>query len=196
MAGGRQKVPIVSVDEKGDIYGYYESVSEAAQLSGINRRYITDSLRIGRPRKGYRWVRESEYRKLWFEGRTDELSFSYKQMRFDAKVKAWRGLTEEQRKNRSRRLSESRKRIVKERPEIMEPSREAHRRPVLCINTGECFRSVVELGRTYGLNPSSVRSCISRGQRNKGYIVKYITKEEYEEYNKNRNQEKDRRNPD
>lgn len=189
MAGGRQKVPIVSVDEKGEVFGYYDSVSDAARLSGICRRYITESLRIGRPRKGYKWMRESEYRKLWFEGRTDELSFSYRQMRFDAKVKAWRNLTEEQRKIRSRRLSESRKRLARERPEVMEPSRESHRQPTLCVNTGECFKSVVDLSKAYGFKPSSVRTCVSRGLRHKGCIIKYITKEEYEEYNKRRNQE-------
>lgn len=177
--GGSPKVPIVAVSEKGDAVGYYESVSEAARTNRIFRRLITESLRTGKPYKGFKWMRESEYRDLWFEGRTDELSFSCKEMRSEEAVRRWKNLTKEQRESRRRNMSEARKRLAQERPDIMEPSREAHRQPVLCINTGECFNSIVEMAKAYGLNPASVRSSAARGYGNKGYIIKRISKEEF-----------------
>ena len=186
--GGLPKVPIVAVNGNGEVLGYYESISNAAQVCGIYRRLITESLRTGKLCNGVKWIRETEYRQLWFEGRTGELSFSRKQIRSDIAVRTWKNLTDEQRESRSRNLSKSRKKLVQERPEVMEPSRESHRKPTLCINTGECFRSAIDLARAYGLNPSSVRTCISRGLRNKGYIIKYITKEEYDQ---RRNKEED-----
>ena len=177
--GGLPKVPIVAVSEKGDAVGYYESVSEAARVNRIYRRLITESLRTGKPYKGFKWMRESKYRDLWFEGRTSELSFSCKEMRSEVAVRRWKNLTKEQRESRRRNLSEARKRLAQERPDIMEPSREAHRQPVLCINTGECFNSIVEMAKAYGLNPSSVRASAARGYGNKGYVIKHISKEEY-----------------
>ena len=179
--GGLQKVPIVAINGKGEVVGYYESISEASQANGIGRRLITEALRTGRLCSKVKWIRESEYRQLWFEGRTAELSFSSKQIRSEIAVRRWKNLTDEQRKSRSLNLSKARKKLIQERPDVMEPSRESHRRPVLCVNTGECFRSIVELSNAYGLNPASVRACALRGIRNKGYIIKHITKEEYDQ---------------
>lgn len=173
-------MPVVAVNGKGEAVGYYESVSEAAQTNGIYRRLVTESLRTGKPYKGFRWMRESEYRDLWFKGRTSELSFSCKAMRSEVAVRRWQNLTPQQRESRRMNLSKARKKLQKQRPDIMEPVREAHRQPALCVNTGECFRSVKELAVAYGLNPSSVRACASRGHKNKGYVIKYISKEEYE----------------
>lgn len=187
--GGLPKVPVVAVNEKGEAVGYYESVSEAAQINGIYRRLVTESLRTGKPYKGFKWIREEEYRKLWFEGRTLELSFSCEKMRSEVAFKRWRNLTQQQRESRRKNLSEARKKLQQQRPEVMEPTRDAHRQPALCINTGECFRSVVELANAYGLNPSSVRACVSRGHKNKGYVIKYITKEEYEHLKKQKTEE-------
>lgn len=178
--GGKPKKPIVAVNEKGEAASYYESVSQAAMVNGVFRRGITESLKTGAPYKGFKWMLESAYRELWFKGKTASLAFSCSRMRSDIALRRWRNMSDEKKKERSVKLSKARKKLISQRPEVMEPSRRVHRQPVLCVNTGECFPSIADLAKAYGLNPSSARTASYRGMKVKGYIIKRISKEEYD----------------
>lgn len=187
-----RKVPVVALKNNGDVAGYYTSIAEAARINGFSETGIHHAITSGGTSHRLKWMRESDYRKIWEERRTDELKYSYKQIKSDRARRSWSNASAEKRARRASNISKSRRKLVKERPEVMLEAIKAHRQPVLCVSTGECFESIKSFSDTYGLNRVSTTGAIRNGHRPGGMIVKKITKEEYEEYcNKKRNKEND-----
>lgn len=183
--------PIVAISQKGEILAYYDSIAEAARMNGFSGSSISNAISCGGTSYRVRWMKEAEYRNIWMEGKTGELKYSYKEMRSDRIRKGWRNSSSESRARRSANISKSKKKFVQEHPESMEKARKSHMQPVFCISTGEYFDSIKSFAEAYGLNRRTVTGNIWKGYRVHGMIVKKITKEEYEDYNKRRNQEKD-----
>ena len=185
---------VVAVNSKGNIAGAYKSISEAARINGFDRSAIGHAISTGCLSYKLRWMLEPDYRKLWFEGRTSELCYSFRQVAAEIGKKRWSNASEEARKRWRKSLSEAAKRKLKEHPEMLEKMNKAFCKPVLCITTDEVFESASAFARAYGSNPMVVSHNIRNGHKVWGkYAVKYITKEEYEDAI--RNQEKDSRNP-
>lgn len=160
-------------------------------MNGFSESSISNAISCGGTSYRVRWMKEADYRDIWMNGKTDDLKYSYKGMKSDRIRKGWRNLSPEHRERRKANISKSRKKFVAEHPESMENTRKAHLQPVFCISTGEYFDSIKSFAEAYGLNIRTVTGNIWKGYRVHGMIVKKITKEEYENYNKRRNQEKD-----
>lgn len=192
-----EKKAVVAISSKGNIAGAYESISEAARINGFDTSGISHALSKDYTYKKFKWMLESEYRKLWFEGRTDELCYTLHQRASDKVRRRWRNATEEERNSWRKSMSESAKRRMQELPGAMEQVRKAHCKPILCVNTDEVFDSVTAFSKVYGALPNVVSTAARKGYKVWGKLtVKYITKEEYEEHcNKTRNQGQDNGNP-
>lgn len=186
-----RKVPVVAVNNSGGVAGYYSSIAEAARVNGFSESAIHHAIASGGTSYRLRWMKEDDYRSIWEEGRTDELKYSYRQMNSDRVRRSWSSASSSKRSERSANISISRKKLVSEHPEVMAEAIKAHKQPVMCVSTGECFDSIKAFADRYGLNRISVTVAIRNGHRTGGLIVKKITREEYEVYNKKRNQEED-----
>lgn len=186
-----RKVPVVAVNNSGGVAGYYSSIAEAARINGFSESSIHHAITSGGTSYRLKWMKEEDYRSLWEEGRTDELKYSYRQMKSERARKGWSSTSGKDRSERIAKISRSRKKLVRERPEVMDKAVKAHRKPVMCVSTGECFDSIKAFADRYGLNRISVTVAIRNGHRTGGLIVKKITREDYEVYNKRRNQEED-----
>lgn len=185
---------VVAVNSKGNIAGAYKSISEAARINGFDGSGISHAISRGYTYKKLKWMLESEYRKLWFEGRTSELCYTLHERASNRVRKRWANASEESLKRWRKNMSESAKRKNREHPEVYEKVRIAHCKPVLCITTGEVFESAAACDRAFHVHPNITSQAIRRGYKIwSKYAVKYITKEEYEDAI--RNQEKDSRNP-
>lgn len=189
---GYRTKPIVAVGRNGEVLSYYESIAEAARMNGFSESAISYAISRGGTSHHIKWMKESDYREMWMNGRTDELSYSYRQMNSDRVRKGWQNASKEKRASRMANISMARKKLVKEHPEVMSATIKSHLQPILCISTGECFESIKAFAEKYGLNRVSATCNIQKGYKVRGLVAKKITKEEYEEYNKRRNQEKDR----
>lgn len=190
-----RKVPVVAVNNSGGVAGYYSSIAEAARVNGFSESSIHHAIASGGTSYRLKWMKEEDYRKIWEEGRTDELKYSYKQMNSDRARRSWSSASSKKRSERIANISKSRKKLVSEHPEVMAEAIKAHKQPVMCVSTGECFDSIKAFADRYGLNRISVTVAIRNGHRTGGLIVNKITKEEYEIYQKGRHQEEDWRNP-
>ena len=190
-----RKVPVVAVNNNGGVAGYYSSIAEAARINGFSETAIHHAITSGGTSHRLKWMKEEDYRKVWQEGRTDELKYSYRQMKSDRIRKGWNGVSEKRRSERVANIRRSKQRLVREHPEVMDNAVKAHRQPVMCVSTGECFDSIKAFADKYGLNRISVTGAIRNGHRPGGFVVRKITKEDYEIYNQKRNQEEDWRNP-
>lgn len=190
-----EKKGVVAVNSRGDVVGSYESICEAARVNGFDTAGISRSISRGVIYKRLKWMLETEYRDLWFAHKTDSLYYNIRQLRSDSSRKRWLNASQEKRNEWRKNMSLSAKKKIRECPEVYEACRRAHLKPILCTTTGEMFESAIEFGKAYNADPRVVRTAACKGYKVwRKYAVKYISKEDYEE--KNRNQEKDRRNPD
>lgn len=173
---------VIAVNSKGEVAGSYESMSEAARINGFNASGISHALSKGYTYKKFRWILESEYRKLWFEGSTANLCYSIRDRSSERVRKRWANASAEDKMRWRNKMSESAKRRIREIPGVMESVRKAHCKPVLCITTGEVFESAADFARKHAAHPNVVTMAANRGYKVWGkWIVKYITKEEYEQ---------------
>lgn len=186
-----KKVPVVAVSNSGGVAGYYESIAEAARINGFSESSIHHAITSGGTSYRLKWMREEDYRSLWEEGRTEELKYSYRQMESERIRKGWSSVSGKKRAERAANISRSRRKLVREHPEVMEKALKAHRQPVMCVSTGECFDSVKAFADAYGLNRISVSVALRKGHRTGGLTVMKITREDYEVYDQRRNQGKD-----
>ena len=187
--------PIVAISQKGEILAYYESIAEAARMNGFSESSISNAISNGGTSYRVKWMKEADYRDVWMKGNTEELKYSYKEIKSERIRKGWRNSSPESRARRGANISKSKKRSVQEHPESMEKARRARMQPVFCVSTGAYFDSIKSFAEAYGLNRITTTGLIWKGYRVHGMIVKKITKEEYEDYNKRRNQEKDCSDP-
>lgn len=186
-----RKVPVVAVNNSGGVAGYYSSIAEAARVNGFSESAIHHAIASGGTSYRLRWMKEEDYRKIWEEGRTDELEYSCRRINSERARRSWSCASESRRAEWAANISRSKQRLVREHPEVMNKIIKAHMQPVMCVSTGECFESIKAFADKYGLNRISVTVAIRNGHRTGGFVVKKITKEEYEVYNKKRNQEED-----
>lgn len=190
-----RKVPVVAVNNSGCVAGYYSSIAEAARTNGFSESSIHHAITSGGISYRLKWMKEEDYRRMWEEGRTDELKYSCRRINSERARRSWSCASESRRAERAANISRSKQRLVREHPEVMDKTRKAHMQPVMCVSTGECFESIKAFADKYGLNRISVTVAIRNGHRTGGFVVKKITKEEYEVYQKGRHQEEDWRNP-
>lgn len=190
-----RKVPVVAINNSGGVAGYYSSIAEAARVNGFSESPIHHAITSGGTSYRLKWMKEEDYRKIWEEGRTDELKFSYRQMKSERVRRGWSSASSKKRSERNANISKSRKKLVSDHPEVMAEAIKAHKQPVMCVSTGECFDSIKAFADRYGLNRISVTVAIRNGHRTGGLIVKKITREDYEVYNQKQNQGKDSGNP-
>lgn len=182
-----KKVAVVSLNAKGEVLGYYESMKEAGRAAGVDPCTISNAVRMGVWCRKHLWMYEEDYRKHWMNGDVSKLGRSYKEYRKEVQRKRLETMGEEGRLRWKQKHSERRKAYLREHPDsIISP-----RKPVFCVTTGEVFESASAFARHYNTHPSNTCRSARDGGRIKGMIVKYITKEEYEEYNQRRNKEND-----
>lgn len=186
-----RKKGVVAIGRDGEILSYYESIAEAARMNGFSESAISHAVSSGGLSHRIRWMDEQSYRDIWMKGKTDTLKYSYKQINSERVRKGWMSVSAEKRNGRKANIRKSKKKLMSERPEVMEAAIRSHFQPVLCISTGECFESIKAFADAYGFRRDSATSSIRNGYKVHGLIVKKITKEEYETYNKKRNQEND-----
>lgn len=169
-----KKIPIVSVDEKGEMAGYFDSTAQAARCLGMHLGNLHRAVRKGRICKGKRWMYESDYRDYWMEGRTGELAYSEHEIRSQRAVRSWNRLTPEQKKERGRLISKAHRASAKVRNSDTTAAWKATSRAVMCVNTGERFESISNCARSLGVSPSGASRALREGKRIKGYVIKYI----------------------
>ena len=188
-----QAHPVVAVDRNGQVISYYESITEAARINGSRRANISRSVINRTLHKGVLWLYEKDYRELWFEGRLDELHYSVRKIRSESARKGWSKRTRAQREAQKEACRKKRLEYLSRHKPDMEKVWSERCKPVLCISTGKVYESASAFARVIGVDHSAVTYAIRNGRKTKGMIVKYITKEEYEQ---RRNKEKDSGNAD
>ena len=92
------KKAVVAVSSRGNIAGAYESISEAARINGFHASGISHALSKEYTYKRLKWMLESDYRALWFEGKTDSLSYTLRQRASDKVRKRWNNASADDRK--------------------------------------------------------------------------------------------------
>lgn len=170
---GKEK-PIVSIDGKGEIAGYFESTAQAARCLGMYVANLHRAVRKGRLCKGKKWMYESDYRDYWMEGRTNELAYSEHEIRSQRAARAWSRLTPDQKKERGKLISKAHRASAKVQNSDTTAAYKATSRAVMCVSTGERFESIAKCARGIGASPSGVARALKEGKRIKGFIVKYI----------------------
>lgn len=165
-----KKVPVVAINSKGEVIGYYESMREAGEMNGLAPVTISNAVRRKLWCKKHLWMKSEDYMVYWFEKRTDELRNSYKQSRKDAMRKRFETMGEEGRERWRKKHSENRKAYLKAHPDsIVRP-----RKKVLCITTGETFESASDFARRYGVHPSNACRSAREGGKVNGMELKYL----------------------
>lgn len=158
----------------------YDNVQEAARINRSSPNNIWLAINKGTFHHKHKWMWEEDYRKFWFEGRTDELRNSFKEFRSKVAKEVHQNMSEDRKEQWKKNLSESKKRRNEAMPE--------HKNPLLCVTTGEVFPSQAHLARILGVTASAVSHAARTGYKVGGKAVVRITKEEYEQ---RRNKEKD-----
>lgn len=171
-----KKIPIVCIDSKGEVVGYYESMKEAGKINGIALCSVSNAVRNGVWLRKHKWMKESDYRKYWMEGRISDLQNSYKEFMKEVNKKRRSTISEDERKRINKVLSEKRKAYLREHPEVIHS-----RKKILCVTTGEVFDSISDCARAYSLNTSNVCRSIRKGYKVKGLTMKYLEEEEQQE---------------
>lgn len=165
-----RRIPVVCINSRGEVSGYYESMKEAARIAGVSAKTISNAIRLGKWCRKHRWMKEAHYREYWMKGRTEELKNSYRESRIEAARKRIACAGKEGCKAWFDKLSKARKNYLREHPErmIKQPKR------VLCTTTGEEFASASDFARKYGLHASNVCRAARTGIKVKGMNLKYI----------------------
>ena len=171
----------MAVDRNGQVISYYESITEAARINGSRHANISRSVINRTLHKGVLWLYEKDYRKLWFEGRLEELHYSVKNIRSESARKGWKNRTKEQREEHREACRRKRLEYLSRHKPVTEQAWLKRCKPILCISTGEVYESASAFARMLGVDHSAVTYAIRNGRKTKGMIVKYITKEEYEQ---------------
>lgn len=165
-----KRVPVVAVNSKGEIAGYYESILEAGKMNGISPCSIANAVRLKRFCRKLRWMREEDYRVYWMEGRTDELRGSYKEYITESKKRARRNMSEESVESWKRHISESYKDRIIRQPELIE----RRMKPIKCLVTGERFESISAAAKVIQDNPSNICRAIKDRRKIKGFLFEYV----------------------
>ena len=169
-----RKRPIVSIDEQGNVFGYYESSTEAAKGLGMILANLHRAVRKGTLCKGKKWMYEADYREYWMQGRTHELAYTEHEIRSQRAIRSWRRVSPEERKERGRLISKAHHASPKVQKMDTSAAVAATSRPVICINTGERFSSIAKCARSLGVSPSGVQRALKEGKRIKGFVIAYI----------------------
>jgi hypothetical protein len=184
--GGR-KVAIVAVGPNGDILSYYSSISEAARMNHLYKANISKAIKKHSTYRKIKWMYESEYRELWMQKRTGELSFSIHQLRSEAALKGWEGRTKEQREKHRESCRRRRIEYLKTHPASPIKKRGNRGKPILCITTGKVYPSATRMSIEIGVCRTAVTHAARSGYKVKKLLVKYISKEDYNSRIKNNN---------
>lgn len=170
-----RKRPVVSVDEQGNVFGYYESSTEAAKCLGMQVANFHRAVRKGMLCKGKKWMYEADYREYWMQGRTHELAYTEHEIRSQRAIRAWRRVTPEERRERGRLISKAHHASPKVKKMDTSAAVAANSMAVMCINTGERFPSIAQCARSLRLSPAGVQRALKEGKRIKGYVITHET---------------------
>lgn len=186
--------PVVAVNPNGTVAGYFGSIKEAASISNVDRRSITNSCLRGAICRGFRFYYEKDFRKIYEEQRMDDLKFSKNPNidivtgRFVKGNKANKGFNSwpEERQEKQRRLSRKKcLRLINDPESNFGPHIKFSKplgKKVICLDTKEVFLSAAECARKMNFNVDELYSSIRRMKKYKG--KKYMYLSVYEEINK------------
>lgn len=162
--------PVVALSRKGEVIGYYESMRDAARMNDLCYSFIFKAIHQDMYVHGIRWMLEEEYRKYWYDGRTDELKYSPRQRNSDAMKKAWQRMSAETKERRARRISETKK---LRGSEYMAGAVQARRKKVYCVTTGREYPSCREYADAIGVEPNKASAAIRAGKEVRGMLAVY-----------------------
>lgn len=167
--------PVVAINTKGEVIGYYKSMSEASRMNNLYFSLIYKATHKGMYVHGIRWMFEEEYRKYWLYGRTAELQYSKAQRNSEGMKKAWSRRTKEERELIRMKIRETKK---AKGPEYIEKAVQARRKRVYCITNGKVYNSCKEYAEDIGMSPEWTSNAIRLGRKAGGYLAVYITNQE------------------
>lgn len=174
MAYTKRK-PVVMIGKDGSMLGYFENgVPEASEILRSKRSNIYHAIKFGKFHKGKKWMYEEDYRKFYFQMRTEDLSYSFKQWKSDKAHKIWESMTEDSRERRGKKISETLKQHIAEGKDYQKRAALARRKPVLCVTTGETFPSLMDFCERYSTHQANASRAAKNGTRIKGVVITYI----------------------
>ena len=173
--------PVVAVKPDGSMGGYFESISAAVRLYGMDRHSISDSCRKGSICHGFRWMYDEEYREYWMNGQTHKLAYkldpyrdrlTYHWLKGHKGGNSYAKLSEERKQQLRKARREDAVRLRKEtlfgHPEITQI------KAVRCITTGENFPSLTAAGKHYGIRPCRISESIATKRAYRELMFEFI----------------------
>lgn len=167
--------PVVALSQKGEVIGYYKSMSEASRMNNLCFSLIYKAVHKDMYVHGVKWMFEEDYRAYWLGGRTEELCYSKKKRNSDAMKKVWDQRSEEYRSLHGRKISETKK---LKGWEYMKNAVQARRKRVYCITNGKVYNSCKEFASDIGMSPDWVSFSIREGKKVGGYFAVYMDNNE------------------
>lgn len=157
--------PVVALNTKGEVAGYFQSLKKAAECAGCTYHTLWDAIRNERICRKFRWMYESDYRKVWMEGNTDQLQFNAAERRGIA-VKAGIHAMDAQKKERWKKAiaDYQRSTYASGGNEHLRQMQMNCRKSVTVIETGDVFPSITEFCKVYNVSPANAVSVL-KGRR-------------------------------
>lgn len=174
MAG---RVKVVVLNHKSELIGFFDSLNDLAVKGGFPKSSVSHAYRLRRIYRCMLIISEEEYFERYMNGTIEELKFKTKKERnLEKGLRIKQSMTKESIIERNRKISESRKREIKEGKNIpIQKAVEARRKPIMCVETGQSYISVVEASRDLGISDSYISS-VAKGRRRTahGLTFRYI----------------------
>lgn len=86
MRRGRKPKPIAALNPDGTLNGWFEGIMDAMKIYHLDRTSILNSIRTGKPYKGFRWVYKQDYDEAAMWGDVSKFAFT---PRRDRDLRGW-----------------------------------------------------------------------------------------------------------